>query len=91
MALADAAERVGTPILPGPRCSIGYVIERLPEDERALLDTWLFEPPPPGELRKTAKWIAAVLAADGHTTTTGRAPSDQMVSHHRQKNCGCFR
>lgn len=88
MALADTAAQFAES-RQGPQCGIGYIVERLSTEDKTLLDTWLF--PPHGSPRPPAKWIATVLSADGHTTSYGKPPSDQVVSHHRQKNCGCFR
>ncbi len=78
MALADRLESTPQRIH-GLPCSIGALLDRLPDDEAAALNRMLHE------LGWPASRIYDALAAEGHEV--GR----QTIGRHRSRACRCFK
>ena len=63
----------------GPRCGFSFVIDALPPDDLAVLDTVMADP------LVTSIRIAEVLEAEGHRI------SSFTVNRHRRGRCSCGR
>ena len=80
MALADRINQQPTTPLPGPRCSVGVLIEQLDGEELDALNTMLGTPERRGW---TEGQIYDALTAEGYQV--GR----QTINRHRGGRCGC--
>lgn len=79
MSLADRLQSGPPTTMHGLPCSIGVLLDRLDDDERAALDTMM------ADQSWSAGGIADAVAKEGH----GRL-SHQMVRKHRRRECRCF-
>ena len=78
MALTDRVKSKPTPAMTGKPCSIGALIERLPDDEVAALNRMLGE-------GWTQPEIYAALESEGHVV------GFQSINRHRSRACRCYR
>lgn len=72
--LADTPRR-----LPGTACSVGSLLDQLPDPEAKALEAMM------NELGWSAARIYEALTDEGHVV--GR----QTIGRHRSKSCSCFR
>lgn len=78
MALTDRLDSTPQRIA-GLPCSVGALLDRLPDDERGALHRMLHE------LGWSAARIYDALEAEGHEV--GR----QSINRHRSRSCRCFK
>jgi hypothetical protein len=78
MALADRLEN--TPARqPGLPCSVGALLDKLPEDEARALNDMMHA------LGWSARRIYDALEAEGHIV------GSQTINRHRSRSCRCFK
>jgi hypothetical protein len=65
---------------PGPKCSVGKLLKKLPPEDAAALEAVIARID--GD-EVTAAAVSRVLAANGHKV------SDYMLGHHRKGYCSC--
>jgi hypothetical protein len=80
MALSDRVKNPPSAKLPGPRCSVGALLETLEGDELEALRVMLGTREQPGW---TANEVYDAITAEGYTV--GR----QTISRHRGGRCSC--
>lgn len=78
MALSDKLDQAPARMT-GKPCSVGALLDSLPEDERAALHSMLYE------LGWSQARIVEALEAEGHVV------GGQTPNRHRSRSCRCFR
>lgn len=67
-------------------CSVAVARDRLPAEDRDLLDEWLAVPPgTPG--RRSDRYIAELVNDELGERVTAKQP----IGHHRRGDCRCYR